>query len=218
MRSVGSSFRDRKRSNASSDMSHASDTGQTLKSSACDRDFEQKCIDHGVSMPGEGLKPDNSQELQQILARPRSSPSPSRLSHGEVKKFGKIRKGVRDDADVLRESFPTSPGSNRLDCLSGDDVLFGNMDNIAPDILEEAKPDIYGGAQPAQIDRRVGQALSPQLVPSTDHSYPVAPNLFLEAEGSGGSAAVKRRQECYNGALGARAMRTLQSYGQETVL
>ena len=32
--------------------------------------------------------------------------------------------------------------------------------------------------------------------------------------GPGGTAVVVKRQACYDGALGARAMHTLQSYGQ----
>jgi hypothetical protein len=34
-------------------------------------------------------------------------------------------------------------------------------------------------------------------------------------KGPDGSAVTARRQACYNGALGARALHSLQSYGQE---
>lgn len=40
------------------------------------------------------------------------------------------------------------------------------------------------------------------------------PNFFLAAKGPDGSAAVARRQACYDGALGARGIHSLQSYGQ----
>jgi hypothetical protein len=39
------------------------------------------------------------------------------------------------------------------------------------------------------------------------------PNFFLEAKGPDGSLAVARRQACYDGALGARGIHSLQSFG-----
>jgi hypothetical protein len=43
----------------------------------------------------------------------------------------------------------------------------------------------------------------------------MAPNFFLAAKGPDGSAAVANRQACYDGALGARGMQSLQSYRQD---
>ncbi|KAH6982406.1 hypothetical protein EDB80DRAFT_592805, partial [Ilyonectria destructans] len=42
---------------------------------------------------------------------------------------------------------------------------------------------------------------------------PVAPNFFLEVKGPDGSLSIVSRQACYDGALGARGIHTLQSYG-----
>jgi hypothetical protein len=46
----------------------------------------------------------------------------------------------------------------------------------------------------------------------TQHDLPIAPNFFLAAKGPDGSAAVAKRQACYDGALGERGMHSLQSY------
>ena len=43
----------------------------------------------------------------------------------------------------------------------------------------------------------------------------MAPNFFLAAKGPDGSLAVAGRQACYDGALGARGMHSLQSYRQD---
>ncbi|KAF2192904.1 hypothetical protein K469DRAFT_795090 [Zopfia rhizophila CBS 207.26] len=43
----------------------------------------------------------------------------------------------------------------------------------------------------------------------------MAPNFFLAAKGPDGSLVVAGRQACYDGALGARAMHSLQSYRQD---
>lgn len=47
---------------------------------------------------------------------------------------------------------------------------------------------------------------------------PMAPNCYLEVKGPEGSAAVARRQACYDGAIGARGMLSLHSYGKETMI
>ena len=165
-------------------------------------------------MPREDTEPENWQELQERLTRSRRSLSPSQFSDGKIKEFRKAETEARDEGDVVRDSLPTILGPNRRDYPSAGNVPFGNIDDMAPDVFKKPKPDLYWGARPAQIDQRIRQDLKSQLVPSTNHSYPAAPNFFLEVKGPDGSAAVKTRQACYDGALGARAMQALQSYGQ----
>ena len=82
-------------------------------------------------------------------------------------------------------------------------------------MLTAAKPDLYYGARPEQLDRRVRDELSGHIIPSTQDDLPIAPNFFLAAKGPDGTAAVARRQACYDGALGARGMQSLQSYGED---
>ena len=43
----------------------------------------------------------------------------------------------------------------------------------------------------------------------------MAPNFFLEVKGPDGNAAVATRQARYDGAIGSRAMHSLQNYGRE---
>ena len=212
--SLRSSSQRQKRSSKSSNTSYTSNTGQTLKSSAYDRDFEQKCIDHGIHMPWKCTEPKNLQELQERLANPRSSLSPSKFSDGAFDRFCKAEAEARDEDDVIWETLPTILGEKRRDYPSAKYVTFWNIDDMAPDIFKKPRPDLYWGARLEQIDRRVRQDLNHQIVPSTNESYPVAPNFFLEAKGPDGSAAVKTRQACYGGAIGARTMQALQGYRQ----
>src|SRR5690348_17087281 len=53
------------------------------------------------------------------------------------------------------------------------------------------------------------------IIPSTELDQLMAPNFFLEVEESDGTQAVAARQACYDGALGARAMYSLQTCGQD---
>ena len=202
------------KSNKSNDTSNTSSSGQTLKSSAYDRDFEQKCIDHGIYMPGDDIEPTNWQEVQDVLARSRPSLSPSQFSDGAFKRFRRVEAEARDENDVITEALPTILGEKRRDYPSAGNVPFRNVDDMAPDVFKKPRPDLYWGARPEQIDRRVRQDLNHQIVPSTKDTYPAAPNFFLEAKGPDGSAAKKTIQACYVGGMGARAMHALQCYGQ----
>src|SRR5436305_15040801 len=82
MSSLGSSSQGQKRS------SKSSNTTYTFKSSAYDRDFEQKCVDHGIHMPGRTRRPDNWEDLQNALASSRRSLSPSKSSDDAFDRFG----------------------------------------------------------------------------------------------------------------------------------
>jgi hypothetical protein len=92
------------------------------------------------------------------------------------------------------------------------DVLFSHLEPMNKDLVKP-KPDIYYGAKPEQIDRRVRGELGKYIVPSSDTSLPAVPNYFLERKSAKGRADVAMRQACYDGAVGARAMHQLQNYG-----
>ena len=214
MNSYRSSSRSQKRSSKSNNTSFTSDTGQTLESSAYDRDFEQKCIDNGIYMPRRDTRPENWQDLQERLAHSRPSLSPSQFSDGAYNRFCEAEEDARDEDDVTREGLPAILGGRSRDYPSAGNVPFMNIEDMAPDTFKKPKPDLYWGARTGQIVRRVRQDLNDKILPATKYSYPAAPNFFLEAKGPDGSAVVKTRQACYDGAIGARAMHALQSYGQ----
>jgi hypothetical protein len=72
----------------------------------------------------------------------------------------------------------------------------------------------HGGPDLADLSRQVRTELGGRIIPSTQHDLPMLPNFFLAAKGPDGSLAVAGRQACYDAALGARGMESLQSYGQ----
>lgn len=93
---------------------------------------------------------------------------------------------------------------------------FGNLDPMAEN-LSRAKPDCYYGAHPNQLDKKVREdkKISKHIIPSSSINLPIVPNLFLEAKGPNGSSAVLKRHACHDGAVGARAIHSLQAYGQD---
>jgi hypothetical protein len=90
---------------------------------------------------------------------------------------------------------------------------FANLVPLTDGTIVNAQPDFYYGARPDQLDPHIQKELKSYIVPSVNDRAPMLPNNFLEVKGPDGSAAVAKRQACYDGVLGARAMYELQSYG-----
>ena len=185
------------------------------------RNFQQNLIDNGVyphayRYPGGQVpaKPVNWEDIKQRLAQPRASLSPSKFSDEDYEKF------VQADADAVKEKqvstsvIPIIEGNvGDAKCISGG-VPFTNLDHLTDGTIAPGNPDIYYGARPEQLDRRVRDKLNGHIIPSTQDDLPIAPNFFVAAKGPDGSIAVASKQACYDGALGARGMNSLQNYGQ----
>ena len=226
MNSSQSSARGRKRSSASTldtrPTTNTTNTKTTESSGPYSRNFQQKLIDGGI-YPDEyeypdgrvPPEPDNLEEINQRLAQPRPSLSPSHFSNEKFKKFKRADAHVSKENKATKTVIPIIEGKITDDkCVEGE-VLFTNLKPLTNDMLTAAKPDLYYGARPEQLDRRVRDELSGHIIPSTQDDLPIAPNFFLAAKGPDGTAAVARRQACYDGALGARGMHSLQSYGED---
>ena len=115
---------------------------------------------------------------------------------------------------VMSSTFPIITGD--ADIPSEEDKLFGNLESFA-DGITDAKPDFFDGSRPAQLDPRVREYLGHFIVPSKQGILPILPKFFAEGKGPDGSLAVARRQALYDGTLGARAIRRIQSYGRKLV-
>ncbi len=76
------------------------------------------------------------------------------------------------------------------------------------------KPDFYDGTRLQDLDKSVQEELGPFIVPTKHESDPVVPNFFLEVKALSGSPGVAMLQALQNGAHGARAMHSLQSYSK----
>ena len=226
MSSSQSCSRGRKRSLASTldtrPTTNSTNSRTTESSGPYSRNFQQKLIDGGIypdeyeypdgRVPSE---PDNLEEINEMLTQPRPSLSPSLFPNEKFREFKRADAHVSKENKATKTVIPIIEGKTADDkCVEGD-VLFTNLTPLTNNMLTAAKPDLYYGARPEQLDRRVRDELSSHIIPSTQDDLPIAPNFFLAAKGPNGTAAVARRQACYDGALGARGMYSLQSYGEE---
>lgn len=187
--------------------------------------FQQKLIDGGI-YPDEyeypdgrvPPEPDNLEEINQKLMQHRRSLSPSLFTNEKFREFKRADAHVSKENKATKTVIPIIEGKTADDkCVEGD-VLFTNLTPLTNNMLTAAKPDLYYGARPEQLDRRVRDQLSGHIIPSTHDDLLIAPKFFLAAKGLNGTAAVARRQACYDGALGARGMYSLQSYGKEELV
>jgi hypothetical protein len=212
MRSSQSSSRGRKRGSGS--------TPNTRNSRPYDRNFGQHLVDSGIYLHGyrypDGRtpgKPDNWDEINERLARPRPSLSPSQFSEKAYEQFAQTDADAAKEKQVSETVIPFIEGNTTGDtkCRSGG-IPFMNLEHLTKAALVPGNPDIFIGARPEQLEWQVRSELSGSIVPSTQRDLPILPNFFLEIKGPDGSFAVAGRQACYHGALGARGMQALQQY------
>ena len=203
------SSQSRKRSSASSRTTNTTKTTKT--SSPYSGNFEQKLIDGGIYPHNRASKPGNIQDIREHMARPRASLSPSRFNEESFEEFTELCEEAANEAGAMADLVPVIAGAGRRRFHSNTDVPFTNLAPIVEDVTVP-KPDIYDGARPEQIDPRVRDGLYDHIVPSRTTNLPAAPNFFLEGKSASGRADVARRQACYDGAIGARAMHSLQNY------
>ena len=159
--------------------------------------------------------PNNWDEIQRVLTERRPSLSPSVFPEEKFREFKRADAQVSSENKATRKVIPMIQGAIQNErCLDGD-IPFNNLADMMSGKSHKAKPDVYYGARPEQLDPNIRDNLSAYIVPSTTDTRPCAPNFFVEAKGPSGSAAVGLNQACFAGAVGARGIHSLQTYGQQ---
>ncbi|KAJ4230719.1 hypothetical protein NW757_013984 [Fusarium falciforme] len=189
-------------------------TTKTKKSTAYDRDFDLHLTEHAIHPTWRSRKPD-LEEIKATLAVPRPSLSPSKFSDGAFEAFQERNDQAKDEDDVLANVIPTILGPSQANRYCARNTVFANLEPLTDDTIAAPKPDIYYGAYPEQLARSARNELAGHIVPSTMLDKPMAPNFFMEVKGPDGSLAVATRQARYDGAVGSRAIHSLQNYGAE---
>lgn len=154
-------------------------------------------------------------QVRAALATNRPSLSPSKFSEGAFEAFQEIDERAEDEDDVMANMIPAIIGPSHTSHPSARNTVFGNLDPITDGTIAPPKPDIYYGAYPEELSRPIRDQLRDNIMPSTMEDKPMVPNFFLEVKGPDGSAAVAKRQARYDGAVGSRAIHSLQNYGEE---
>ncbi|KAA6408245.1 MAG: hypothetical protein FRX48_07987 [Lasallia pustulata] len=210
MDSSQSGSRKRAKTGTESDISST-----TRKSSVYDAGFEQHLVDHGIYPHGYdhgdgSVYPDNWEEINERLAQPRPSLSPSRFPREAFLNFNKTNKQALTENTVMIKAFPIIAGT--ADILSQENLYFGNLRDLTDGSITKAEPDFYDGSRPADLHKDIRKELGGYIVPSTNTAAPCLPNFFTEGKGQNGNPAVCERHALYDGAVGARGVHELRSY------
>ena len=195
-------------------------TSKTKKTSPYDRNFGQNLVDNSIypddyEFPDgrDTSRPNNENKILDRLRQPRPSLSPSQFPEKAFRTFKQTNSRALNEDAVMGAVFPVIQGDA---CIpSARNMVFGNLEPFTQGNFVDAKPDSYDGAHPAQIDRRIREVLGPYITPSTQQQAPALPNFFAEVKGPDGNGAVAKLQACYDGAIGARGIRELETFGME---
>ncbi|KAH8821755.1 hypothetical protein F5884DRAFT_101721 [Xylogone sp. PMI_703] len=192
------------------------------KSSAYDRNFEQLLIDHSIYPEGcdylydrAALEPGNFEEIYQRLEQRRPSLSLSCLTTSDFQSFKQANNRAISEKKVMSTVLPVMHGNTNT--FNEGDLVFTRLQSITNGTTVHAKPDFFDGAHLGELDRRVREDLGQFIVPTGHAIAPVVPNFFFEIKPHSGDLDVAKRQVCYDGALGARAMHELQLYKRKRV-
>ncbi|KEY64855.1 hypothetical protein S7711_10778 [Stachybotrys chartarum IBT 7711] len=189
-------------------------SSKARRSSAYDDNFEQHLTDHNIYLPlrnPQAPKPD-LEDTRLLLSASRPSLSPSRFDDSAFEDL--LQKNeTKSEGTIMRNVIPIIAGNTNI--LNEGSLPFTNFESLTESLTVNAVPDFFDGAPPGDVDKRMREDLSQMIVPTKHANVPVAPNFFLEAKAPGGGADVARRQACLDGAYGARAMHSLQIYGEE---
>ncbi|KIH87298.1 hypothetical protein SPBR_05126 [Sporothrix brasiliensis 5110] len=188
------------------------------KSTPYDADFEQHLKDHDAQAVYESQKPTNWAEIGAALNQRRPSLTLSQFSEGAFDAFQNNNARATSEYTVMTDVVPVILGEGALITgrpASERNILFNNVAPLTDGTIAQPKPDIYYGTRPEELSRPVREALGRYIMPSTVQNKPLAPNFFIEAKGPDGTLAVLDRQVRYDGAIGSRAMHSLQNYGED---
>lgn len=157
----------------------------TERSGPYSRNFQQNLIDGGI-YPDEyeypdgrvPPEPDNLKEINEMLTQPQLSLSPSLFPHEKFREFTRADAHVSKENKATKTVIPIIEGKTVDDKSVEGDLLFTNLTPLTNNMLTAAKPDLYYGARPEQLDRRVRDELSGHIIPSTQDDLLIAPNYF----------------------------------------
>ncbi|KAI1283600.1 hypothetical protein F5Y07DRAFT_350095 [Xylaria sp. FL0933] len=208
------------RLSADFESSYTESTDMTKKTSSSSRgpDFERHLADHSIFLHDRRSSALNIQDICGRLHRSRSSLSLSRFSEKDFEAFKRTNDTIANEDDVMIDILPVIYGSSKI--LSKRNLLFTELKPITNESTTKPKPDAFDGAHPTAIDKQIRSKrdIYPLIIPTKYMHVPVAPNFFVEVKSQSGDPAVLKRQACYDGAYGARAMHCLQNYGKDELV
>ncbi|KAN0068373.1 hypothetical protein V8E54_013569 [Elaphomyces granulatus] len=193
-----------------------------------DKNFEQTLEDIGIHLGDRQLEPmpNNVEGMKVALGKQVSQTDEGLLNTLRLDRFRRIFAGGLNVNRMKAETFRILATLH----VPGDRPAVGvdldNFSGLQGNTLATARPDQYYGLYKRHLKPEdltdlgpIIASLNHEIVPSQDDNQPILPNLFVEFKvGNELMPTVSLRQVCHYGALGARAMQHLKSYGQPSLI
>ncbi|CAG9979409.1 unnamed protein product [Clonostachys byssicola] len=165
--------------------------------------------------PAFSSQPLDLRSLQDTLAVPRPSVPPLTVSDDAYEIFRKNVRAAKNGRELIFHLVPALMGNEYPSNHFVFDAPFVTMDPLGDDI-PAAQPDLYCGEFPHHsLHRTVREALAKHINPSLSHMLPIVPNFFLECQDLDFAERDEKSRAQHDGAFGARAIHSLQNYGNE---
>lgn len=177
-------------------------------SSTHDRAFGQHLTDHCIHHVGCSQKP-NLEDALKALSEPRARLSLCQVCDKDFEIFLQRHWKAKNEVEVVASVIPMIMGERDDNSPLAMNQRFGKLKTLTNDIIPSAKPDFAFGALRDDLDPDIRNELDQFITPGGD--IPILPNFFLEIKGPDGRPAVAAQQARYDGAIGARAMHSLQN-------
>lgn len=178
-----------------------------------DDNFGQHLTDYEIHAEDSYLtKPNNWKELRSMVARPRQI-VPSESYDAQYKAFCQAKRENVDNRDVRKNITPLIRGSSPF--YSDGGHSFQNVSDITNGSIVKVKPDFYDGVHYSLLEKKVYTELRPFVRPLVAKTTPVVPNFFGVFRGRKPAASEVELIARYSGAIGARGIHKLRSFGVE---
>ncbi|KND87466.1 hypothetical protein TOPH_07872, partial [Tolypocladium ophioglossoides CBS 100239] len=148
-------------------------TTTTRSTGPYDSNFQQHLTNYRVyparytHPDGKALpRPDNLDEIKQILGQPRPSLSPSQFSEGAFDAFQDADTHAAKEAQVMARVIPIIEGKLEDPKCAGGQIPFRNRDHLTDGSLVPGNLDIYYGSRPEQLRPAICNELGGHI-PST---------------------------------------------------
>ncbi|CAK7275501.1 hypothetical protein SEPCBS119000_006721 [Sporothrix epigloea] len=189
-------------------------TPTSQKTSPYDYNFDFHLEQFNIFSPDSTMQPDLA-EIMSAMALPLPSHSDTHFSQDAFEISKKAVAGALSKHEMIMNVLPKILGDDVSEYVTGHRVIFGNCTPITDNTVKAAKPTIYDGVSPFKVHDYVLNELSSLIKPSDAGDKPVVPNFFVEVAGRDRSPYVAELQSRYYGAIGARAIHSLQNYGKQ---
>ncbi len=186
-----------------------------------DRNFGLHLTEYEIHEDDSHLtKPNNWNELRSMLVRPRQIIPSSESYDGQYQAFLQANRESRDNDDVKKKITPIIRGSSQFGSDKGHPFL--NMNDITNGGIVKVQPDFYDGVQHySSLEKKMYAELGHFIRPLVAKTTPVVvPNFFGVFRSEDTKASEVEVLARYSGAIGARGIHRLRSFGvedQETV-